>query len=295
MSDTHTVAGLVEQKTLQKQVLAQVESLPSLSMVVGEFLELSNRDYFTAMDFEKVLIKDQALVARLLKVANSSFFGSSKPIQTVHEAIVLIGMDNMKNIVYAVSSSGLLRRAMKNYRYPEQGFWLHSMAVGMMSRALTEGLKDRPIGGEAAFVAGLLHDIGKLIIDDFLDSEQGRRTVTLEEERYGAGFDHTELAEHILDRWKIPGHISEAIRHHHDYKPEGELNAAAAVIHLADKLCNAWGVGTQTLMDLGADVNVEDHADVLEALNLDKPTFESMLWELRQKLPAIENYYSEEA
>ncbi|MCB1162660.1 MAG: HDOD domain-containing protein [Candidatus Krumholzibacteriia bacterium] len=293
MSDSPSIAGLVEKKTLQKRVLTQIENIPSLSTVVGEFLELSAKDYFTALDFEKILIKDQALVARLLKVANSSFFGSSRAIHTVHEAVVLIGMDNLKNIVYAVSSSGLLRHQMKAYRYPDAGFWLHSMAVGMTCRALMEGLKNGPLGSEEAFVAGLLHDIGKLIIDDYLDpgaaNEEGR--FSLESEMDAAGYDHTELGEKILERWRIPANIREALRHHHQPLTDEGFHAGAAVISLADRICNTWSVGTRSLMDLGREIEEEDFEDLLTALQFPPGAFLPLLWELRQKLAHVEDYY----
>ena len=294
MPESPSIAGLVEKKTLQKRTLSQIESIPSFSTVVGEFLELSARDYFTALDFEKVLIKDQALVARLLKVANSSFFGSSRPIQTVHEAVVLIGMDNLKNIVYAVSSSGLLRREMKNYRYPDAGFWLHSMAVGMTCRALMEGLKNGPLGSEEAFVAGLVHDIGKLIIDEYLDPADGSGTYTLEQEEEFAGFSHPELGEKILERWKIPENIRESLRYHHDPFADGEFHAGSAVVHLADRVCNLWSVGTEPVMDLGQEIDEEEFSEILEQLQFPPGTFLPLLWELRQKLAVIENYYVEE-
>ncbi|MBM4118448.1 HDOD domain-containing protein [bacterium] len=295
MSDSPSIAGLVEIKTLQKRVLAQTESLPSLSTVVGEFLELSAKEYFTALDFEKVLIKDQALVARLLKVANSSFFGSSRAIQTVHEAVVLIGMDNLKNIVYAVSSSGLLKRKLKSYRYPEAGFWLHSMVFGMTCRALMEGLRSGPLGSEEAFVAGLVHDIGKLIIDDYLEPGAGQAGVyTLDEEREAAGFDHAELGEKILERWRIPENIREALRYHHEPFAGGEFHGGAAVVNLADRTCNSWSVGTRPLMDLGREVDEDEYGDILTALQFPAGTFLPLLWELRQKLAVVGNYYAED-
>ncbi len=294
MPDSPSVAGLVEKKTLQKRVLSEIESIPSLSTVVGEFLELSGQEYFTALDFEKVLIKDQALVARLLKVANSSFFGSSRQIQTVHEAVVLIGMDSLKNIVYAVSSSGLMRKQMHNYCYPEAGFWLHSMAVGMICRALMEGLKKGPLGSEEAFVAGLVHDIGKLVIDEHLEGGDETGRFTLEEEAEFAGFSHPELGDKILERWKIPENIREALQYHHDPFAGGEFHPGAAVIHVADRVCNTWSVGTAPVMDLGQEIDEEEYSKVLEALDFPTGNFLPLLWELRQKLAVIENYYVEE-
>jgi len=291
MQDTSSVAGLVEKKALQKKALAMIENLPSLSTVVGEFLELASKEYFTAKDFEKVLIKDQALVARLLKVANSSFFGSSKEINSVSDAVVLIGMDNMKNIVYAVSSSGLLTKKLKNYSYSDTGFWLHSMAVAITSRVLMESVHNSPVNAEAVFVAGLVHDIGKLIMDNFLDAEQGPRKVTLAEERQTLGVDHCKLAEVSLRRWKIPEAIQKAVRHHHDPDPHDEEQFGALVVNMADRLCNTWNIGTQSLMDLGAEVDESDYEDALHVLSFPSGTFQPLLFELRQKLSTLDEYY----
>jgi HD-like signal output (HDOD) protein len=295
MVDSPTPAGLIERRSIQKRVLANIENLPSLSTVVGEFLQLASREYYTAMDFEKVLVKDQALVARLLKVANSSFFSSSRTIKTVHEAVVLIGMDNMKNIVYAVSSSGLLRRHLKVYRYPEKGFWLHAMAVGIGSRTIMEEARDRSIGHEEAFVAGLIHDIGKLILDEFLDTAGSPRSVSRDEERDCTGFDHADLAEKIMERWKIPASIKSAVRFHHDPAPEGALVPGACVVNMADRLCNRWGIGVLQVPDLGAEVRTEEFAAMLEAIQLPESRFLPVLWEMRQKLALVENFYGDEA
>ena len=292
MSDVSSVSGLVELKSLQKRALAQIESLPSLSTVVGEFLQLSNKECFTAMDFEKVLVKDQALVARLLKVANSSFFGCRRPIETVHEAIVLIGMDNMKNIVYAVSSSGLLRKQMKSYKYPGKGYWLHSMAVALTARAIGDKAENPALGAEEAFVAGLMHDIGKLILDDFLDQEPGPRTIELREERETTGFDHAEFGGKILERWNISEAIHDALLYHHDFNAGGQPHAGGAIIHLADRICNIWGIGTGPNMNLGEAVDMASLNDALTALKMSPSRLESVLDGLRKKLVSIEDFYA---
>jgi putative nucleotidyltransferase with HDIG domain len=273
-------------------VLAQIESLPSLATVVGEFLQLSKQKYFTATDFENILIKDQALVARLLKVANSSFFGCPRPIETVHEAIVLMGMDNMKNIVYAVSSSGLLRKNMKCYNYPDKGYWLHSTAVAIAAGAIVDQVGCKDLGGEEGFVAGLLHDIGKLILDDFMDPEPGLRAIDLTEERETSGFDHVELGVKILERWKISEGVTEALRFHHDFKADGQPHVGGAIVQVADRLCNAWNIGTGPVMDLGADIDLAEYEEALAVLGFSEENFNVLLRGLRKKLENIEDFYT---
>jgi HD-like signal output (HDOD) protein len=278
-------------KNIQIKVLERAESLPSLSSVVHEFLELSRREFFTAKDFERVIIKDQALVARLLKIANSGMFGASREIRTIPEAVVLVGLENMKNMVYAVSASGLMRRDMKSYPYPDTGFWMHSIGVGITCRAICEPSRKPPLAAEEAFVAGLLHDVAKLILDDFLDPAPGQRAVSLEEERQICGLDHTELAEHILKSWHIPQPITETVRFHHDPCQDGGWHPGAALVHLADFICNTWGVGCQELMNLGEEIRPQDHGPILETLGLTEAILPQILLRVRQKMAELANYY----
>jgi HD-like signal output (HDOD) protein len=293
MAKTDIAADKTDQGSVRGQILARIEKLPSLSLVVNEFLELSKRAYFTARDFERVIVKDQALVARLLKVANSGMFGSGRQINTIPEAVVLVGMENMKNMVYAVSSGGLLRQELQCYRYPDQGFWLHAMGVGITCRAVSEISQQDNLQGEQAFVAGLLHDVGKLIIDDFLDPAAGLRQVTVAEEREVCGLDHPELADQIMERWNIPENIVEAVFYHHNPQAEGDWRGGAALVHLADAICNTWKIGLQPLMDLGEEIDAEQYGDVLAALGTTGEDLRKALLPTRQKLARLEDYFVE--
>ncbi len=291
MSDATLADKKSDWKMVRMQVLDRIESLPSLSSVVHEFLELSRREFFTAKDFERVLIKDQALVARLLKVANSALFGRSRRIHTIPEAVVLIGLENLKNIVYAVSSGGLMRRQMKCYDYPAKGFWVHGVGVGMTARALSEVSRKGTLHSEEAYVAGLLHDVAKLIIDDFLEPGSGPRIVTMEEERQACGMDHTELGEHILRRWNIPEGIVDAVRYHHEPLQDGQWQPGGAVVELADSICTTWGIGKHELMSLGEEIDSEPHSEAMDALGLAKVALPPILLRIRQKLAELEGYY----
>jgi len=280
-----------ENNDVRKQIIKRIDSLPSLSNVVNEFLDLSKSGIFTAKDFERVISKDQALVARLLKVANSGFYGRSRTINTITEAIVLIGMDNMKKIVYSVSSDGLLRQDFKVYSYPDMGFWLHSMGVGTVCRATLEGAEVSELGGEEIFIAGLIHDVGKLLIDDYLDAEKGLREVSLEEEIASTGIDHTELGDIILKNWSIPDAISQAVKYHHiDFSSE-EHNVGSIIVGLADRICNFWGVGTEPFMDLGEDIDCEPYQTALDKLKITEPRFQEILLDVRQKLVNLEKLF----
>ncbi len=295
MVETKAAKQDTGRERIRDQVLDRIEKLPSLSNVVTEFLALAKREYFTAKDFEKVISKDQALVTRLLKVANSPMYSGNREIRTIPEAVVLIGLDNMKKIVYAVSSEGLMLKELRCYQYyPAKGFWWHSMASGLLCRALAEASPECGLDGEEAFVAGLVHDVGKLILDGFLDPKEGPRDVQKEEEIETCGIDHAELAEHIMKGWGIPENIHEAVRYHHSPRDGGEWRPRACLLNLAGQICDTWGIGTQAFMDLGEEIDPARYSELLEVIGLPEERLSQILWDVRQKLVGLEDIYGEE-
>ena len=279
-------------RAVNLEVLQRAEDLPSLSTVVAEFLELARRDFYTAKDFEAVICKDQALVARLLRVANSGLYGKSRGIHSIPEAVVLVGLDNMKKLVFTVSTEGLTRLRLKNYDYePSRGYWMHSTAVGLAARALIEVLPVKPLHGEEAFVAGLLHDVGKLIIDDFLDPCDGKRDVALAEEIEVAGLDHAGLAEYILRSWRLPENIVTAIRDHHEPATKPEICAGAVLMQLAQALVQTWRVGHGEPIDLSLDFDPTPHGFLLDRVGLPSGKIPQVVWDIRQSLSGIERLY----
>lgn len=280
-------------RAVNLDVLQRIDDLPSLSTVVAEFLDLTRRDFFTAKDFEAVISKDQALVARLLKVANSSMYGRPRSIHSIPEAVVLVGLDQMKRIVFSVSTEGFTRTRLANYAYePQRGYWMHSTAVGLAARAITGVLADKPLHAEEAFVAGLLHDVGKLIIDDFLDPEPGAREVSLDEEADAVGLDHAELAEYILGQWKLPETIVESIRDHHRGLDLADTPAGARLLQLAEAIVATWNIGRTPEVDLGDEFDAATHRGLLEQLGVAEQRLPQVIWDVRQSLSGIDKLYA---
>ena len=274
-------------RTVRIEVLDRVESLPSLSSVVVEFLELARREYFTAKDFENVLSKDQALVARLLKVANSGLYGRSRTIHSIPEAVVLIGLESLKKIVFAVSAEGLTRRRLDNYPYhPDHGFWVHSLGMGHVARVLADASPAANLRGEEAFVAGLLHDVGKLVIDEFLEFD-GRNPVTREQERAAVGLDHAELGGFILRQWNLPESITCCVLHHHDPSAAAGWVLGATVLSLAEEISGCWGLGHEDPVDLSMDLPVERFRPFLDRLGIPEDKWGQVVWEIQQNMSGL--------
>jgi HD-like signal output (HDOD) protein len=287
-----TVSTTSDWRKVRFKVLERIERLPSLNSVVVEFLTLAGAEFFTAKDFEAILSKDQALVGRLLKIANCGLYGRTRTVASIPEAVVLIGLENLKKIVYTVSTEGLTRNGLRHYDYHEgQGFWHHAMGVASASRIITDASPACRLHGEEGFVAGLLHDVGKLVIDDFLDMEPGRR-VTRVEEKEAIGMDHAELAEYILIQWNLPENITSTVRYHHEYEVAGEWSSAAAALSLAQGICGHWGIGREVPVDLSKEIPVSPYLDVLEVLRINLDNWEQMVWDVRQHLVKMEEIFT---
>jgi len=280
-------------RTVRFEVLQKLEDLPSLNSVVLEFLELSQREFFTARDFEAVICKDQVLTARVLKLANSGLYGRPRSIKSIPEAVVLVGLDNLKKIVFALSTGGLTRRSLPGYSYHDKdGFWIHSLGVAQTCRVLVEGATSCPMRGEEAYVAGLLHDVGKLVINDFLPLSDGRR-VNPDMEIAAVGLDHSEVGEHILRQWNLPESITACVRHHHDYRQAGNLAHCAAVLSLSEGICGHWELGRKNPVDLSEDVPMEKFKGIVDDLGLPAEKWDQVIWDIRQNLVGLDGIFRE--
>lgn len=278
-------------RTVRFDVLERIDRMPSLSSVIHEFLALSMRDMFSAGDFEKVIAKDQALVARLLRVANSGLYGRSRSISSIAEAVVLVGLENLKRIVFAVTTEGLTRRKLVHYDYHDQGgFWLHAMGVALAARTFAEAVPKGKFRPEEAFVGGLLHDVGKLVIDEFLEEDAGGK-VTKQQEVSAIGLDHAELAEYILNQWNLPEPVTRAVRHHHSDLDDPANFEGGLILGLAEKVCDVWGFGRRLAVDLSADVPLDPFADVLAHLGIGAGRWDQLVWDIRQHLSGCEELY----
>lgn len=281
-------------RNVRFEVLETVGQLPSLNKVVAEFLHLARREIYTARDFEAVLSKDQALVARLLKVANSGLYGRARSISTIPEAVVLIGLEHLTKIVYAVSAEGLIRQDLVHYDYhPEHGFWLHGLGVAHATSVVADVASGCPLRGDEAYVAGLLHDVAKLVVDDFLPADIGGR-VTLQHEHEAVGLDHAELAEYILRQWNLPEPITATVRWHHAYDEAGDWRLGAAALVLGQRICDAWGVGRWRQADVAEDIPVDEFADLLEVLGIPDERWEQIIWDIRQRLVHLDSVFDKD-
>jgi putative nucleotidyltransferase with HDIG domain len=196
-----------------------------------------------------VLSEDQAIAAKVLRVANSSFFGTGRSVTQVSRAVMMLGVVGVRNLVLGIAArDSLAKVAMRDVDHA--AIWRHSIAVGSACELIARLIGYRP--PEEAFVAGLLHDIGQLAMMtiqpeglEAVTREQGRgvRFLTLERAQYGV--DHTEVGARILSRWQIPAPLREVAMRHHEPQPSGDTPHAKllAIVMLSDTLAQLMGFG----------------------------------------------------
>jgi putative nucleotidyltransferase with HDIG domain len=234
-----------------RRLVQRIVDLPTLPVIVPEVLRLVADPHASAVDLARVIGTDQALASRILRLANSAFYGFRREIVTINHAIVLLGFETVKNLVLASTVFDILGEGAGGPSFDREQFWLHAAATAVAARQVARTL--RATDPEAIFVSGLLHDIGKVVLDRFF----GRRYA--EAARLAAeqpclirdaevavfSIHHGEVGRWLGERWRFPAAIVEPIAfHHRPTAASPDQRAVTAIVHLADILTRNAGIGS---------------------------------------------------
>lgn len=263
-----TLANESNQKSERiKKITDAVLSLPVLPTITAKILELVDNPNTSANVLSNLVSKDQVLTAKILKIANSAFYGFPGEIPTVKRAVVVLGFNSLREISLSMSIFNAFKNEQNNRFFNVSDFWRHSIAVGLGTRFLAIRTSDENM--PVAFTAGLLHDLGKVVLNQYLPYEflQAQNLVYGQDiplamaERQIFGVEHAQVGAWLAGRWKLPVKLVQAIQFHHTpFESENELDLCL-LIHLADHLA--------IRMRLGASGNNDKHElspEVLEHL-----------------------------
>lgn len=252
-----------------RRATESVLTLPTLPVVASRLLGMVDDPTVSAGALAKALSDDQVLTARVLKLANSSYYGFPRRIATVNLAVVVLGFDTVKDLVLSVAVMDLFQRGSRDGRFDLARFWDHSVRVAATSRRIARLLRWRAVG--ECFTAGILHDIGKVVLHQYQPrefDEMVRRVVedgvpSLDAELDVLGATHADVGAWLAEKWNLPASLVEAVRHHHDPASAPiEHAGGAALLHLADVLSKKMGFGD----GLEAPGSAELHPDALRIL-----------------------------
>lgn len=258
--------------------VVRLVSLPEVCIRVNEMMDDAST---SASDIGKVISQDTGLTARLLKIVNSSFYGSPSKIETVTRAVTVIGLRELRGLVLAASAIETFSKIPNDILNMVQ-FWRHSVYCGVVAQLLAD--RCNVLHSERLFVAGLLHDIGKLILCHRLPSEakivvdrmKSDKLMDFEVEQDIIGFDHAEVGGELIKAWKMPVSLGQAIRYHHNPAKAEDISMEICLVHMANVVT---GLAEQEL-DVDVELNIQPIAQVAwDITGLDESVIEPILKE----------------
>ncbi|MBI4793596.1 MAG: HDOD domain-containing protein [Deltaproteobacteria bacterium] len=230
-----------------QQKLDDLPDLPTLPHIVVEVNRMMAEQNITVSRMCETIERDQVMVARILKLVNSSFYGFQSQINTVSHAVVILGFQTMQNAILSVSIIESFKKKDVVPGFDMTDFWKHSVAVAVISMKLGEMVKNE--NPEVCFTAGLLHDIGKVVLAQFFPEMFRIVWNGLHEDSYPSFYeaesdlletDHARIGDYLGRRWQLPPALIDTIRCHHSIKKNMENLAMVRIVHAADILANTW-------------------------------------------------------
>ncbi|WP_394782035.1 HDOD domain-containing protein [Undibacterium sp.] len=227
---------------LAADVIKKIQDLPALSSVVTELLSSIDQEEVDVDSIATKISHDLALTAKTLRLANSSFYGMQHKITSIQEAIAVLGFRNVRTLITTTAITGSFRKTQSGL-FNFRSFWQHSIATAVCAKQLARHMKTSE---EYAFIAGLLHDIGKLVLATRYAEQYEQVMIFRAEqdcymqdaERAILSIDHTEVGKALTEHWKFPEEMQKAVAHHHD-ADQAESGILTTIVHVANAMSHA--------------------------------------------------------
>ncbi|MCK4573808.1 MAG: HDOD domain-containing protein [candidate division Zixibacteria bacterium] len=235
------IAEAIDNKV--KRVVSSIRNLPTPPIVFHQIQKVIGDPNVSAAHVASILAEDPAMSAKVLRLTNSSFYGLAREVESVKQAVVVIGFEAIKNLVLSASVLDMFKGKNIDQEYHDR-FWRHSLSTAFCSRTLARKLNSHGmVDPDAAFSAGLLHDVGKLVISCFLEEEYLQFKQERSEDKDSPdfvieegvlGYNHAQIGGFLGEQWKIPQKLMEAISYHHHPQLHESDSPVAFIVHLAN-------------------------------------------------------------
>lgn len=244
----------MEKDDVLRKIYSKIDEIPTLPAVVPKLLSLIESDKTNASDIADVISNDPALASKILKVANSAYYGFSQQISSLKLAMPLLGNNMVRSLALSIGVIRNLPSGRKSANFSDKGLWVHSLAVATLMQELGKRFA-KGKNKEHLFIVGLLHDIGKIVLNQFFGElfQRVLEEVNNQEierlhivERRLIGFDHGEVGAMLLKRWNFPDVVNNSISAHHKVGvPEGTNAHDLAMLRIANALPQELGLGQE--------------------------------------------------
>ena len=255
MTQNTYLAGNKEDSISLENLVKDVAGLISLPDVCVRVKEMVESPEYSASEIGKVVSQDASLTARLLKIVNSAFYQYPSKVETVSRAVTIVGNRELRDIVFAATVAGIFEKISSDL-IDIENFWRHAVYCGIVSRIIAK--KSQVLHNERLFIAGLLHDIGRLVIAYKLPAQcrdvmscmkQERIPLHIAEEKV-LGFNHAQVGAELMNSWAFPQSHQMAALHHHDPQCADEFTLEASIVFLANAVTEMAEAGVHEVEEL---------------------------------------------
>ncbi len=266
-----------------RKIAAAIKSFPGMPGTADKLLGLIDDPAMRVSQIEEILRQDPGLTANVLRLANSAYFGIPSKIGSIRQAVILLGLKRLIQMVIAACVSAIMDKPVPGYDLSPGELWRHSIAVSVAAEGLVKELKVE--AAEEIFTAALLHDVGKLVLGEFVKDDFKKienavsEWVSFEEaETMVLGTNHAEVGAQILTRWSLPVEIVNAVQWHHKPEASDQISTMLDIVHVANFMSIMIGIG------IGRDgLQHQPSAAVSERLgltpaHLEKVASQTMQW-----------------
>ena len=233
-----------------ERIIRRVDRLPTLPIIYTKLTRLLQAPNTTVQMVGNIIAEDQAIAVKVLRLVNSAFYGLPHKIGSLKHAIVLLGLNQVKNLVLATSTLQMFQEFKSAQAFDMKKFWEHSVGCAIAAKVLAETA--HMANPDDIFSGGLLHDVGKLIHAIYLDEAftnvindvQENEVPMIESEKKILGYDHSYTGRELAARWSLSQGTIEMIAHHHLSDGSARMTKEIAAVHIGDIICIALGLGS---------------------------------------------------
>lgn len=273
----------------RRMIIQKITNLPTLPNIVMKIIKLADSPQANADSLGNVLAKDQSISSLILRLVNSAFYGSFRHVNSINHATVMLGFPMVKTIAMGVA---VFQNESGDAGFDRKALWLHSLAVATASQFIAEKTKV-DCQKDTAFLAGLLHDLGKVVLDNYFEEEYAKVMQLVREEDVWIGeaekrvlqLNHCVAGFYLARKWQFPTQVVDVIHHHHHISacPEDSQPLCAAV-QAADHVCRKSGIGS------GGDLLVLPLEPEAEGLGISSEVLEEAAEFIEKQKPELEAF-----
>jgi Predicted signal transduction protein len=279
-----------------RRFIENMAQLPSLPAVVSHLIKVVSSPETSAEDAAEIIEKDPALTTRVLRLANSAFYGIPRSVSSVQSAVVILGFNSIKSLVLSASVMQMFPHNDTKNILDRVRFWKHSIICAVVAKTIAQSVMNTVfLDPQSAFCAGIMHDIGKLIFELFSPREYAiicgvsreKNAPLFLVESAAMGMNHADVGRILSDKWGLPLDLEQTMVYHHDPKSAQKITELVAVVHLADIITHRFDCG---LWDKEALPREWDQAR--DILSIDDARYERIVGSLKDEIDKSKDFFA---